>query len=97
MNAAEQESRIILPLEVDIGRIPNRPLTRPFGDLMKQSDSAPDFSERQKAFAKFARDYSHVARKAQRYFADKISQDRIFKEGNWVMLLNRRNTWSTRR
>lgn len=86
INAAKQESTQLTPFEVDIGRIPRKPLTRNLEGPAEESEGATEFIERQEAFVNVARDHLFAAREAQRYYADKNRRDRQFKQGDWVML-----------
>lgn len=86
LNSSRQESTKLTPFEIDIGRIPRKPLTREIGNLLSNDDTAIDFLERQKIFTQVAKDHLHAARESQRYFADRDRKDRNFKPGDWVML-----------
>lgn len=86
INAAKQESTKLSPFEVDIGRIPKRPLTRALDELSEKHDTAKHFLEHQKAFIQVAKDHLLAAGEAQRYSNYRNQKDRNFKPGDWVIL-----------
>lgn len=95
INAAKQESTKLSPFEIDIGRIPKRPLSRNL-EIGSGSSTAAEFIEKQKIFEQVARDHLTAAKEAQKYYADKSRQDRQFEKGDWVMLQATGTNASTR-
>ena len=85
-NASVNASTKLTPFEVDIGRIPENPLSRSLAVCSVQNQTAAEFIERIDMFRRIARDNLAAARSAQKHHADKKRQDVSFNKGDLALL-----------